>query len=254
MKGVILAGGSGTRLYPLTAVTNKHLVPVGNLPMIEYPLFTLRRLGISSLHTVTGGEHFQAISGYLATTHPDLNSAFYYQQRAGGIAEALSLVEGSVTGHRIAVILGDNVFEENFRGEAEEFAKSRLGAMFFLKKVPDPQRFGVAEVCGDKVVSIEEKPQYPKSDLAVAGLYFYDETVFDRIRGLKPSARGELEVTDLNNSYLIEGKVGFKILEGFWSDAGTVTSRRRCEEMVLKGLEKEIINSLPDQVRKKILL
>lgn len=244
MKGIILAGGKGTRLYPLTAVTNKHLVAVGNLPMIEYPLYTLCELGIESLSVVSGGEHFKEISEYLSKMHPEINFSFHYQREAGGIAQALSLTEPFVKDSRLAVILGDNIFEDEAKTAAEEFNNSNDGAMLFLKHVKDPSRFGIAEIKDDKIISIIEKPNNPKTDLAVTGLYFYDQTVFDKIRKLKPSKRGELEITDVNNLYLEERRLGFKILNDFWSDAGTYESRALCEEYVRHGLGKKISKRL----------
>jgi glucose-1-phosphate thymidylyltransferase len=245
MKGIILAGGQGTRLFPLTAVTNKHLVPVGNIPMIEYPLHTLSKTKIESLSVVTGGEHFKQVSEYLSRMHPEINFSFHYQREAGGIAQALGLTEPFVHDSKLAVILGDNVFEEDVTMAAKYFTKTNQGAILFLKKVPDPTRFGIAEIKGNKIISIEEKPKEPKSDLAVTGLYFYDQTVFEKIRRLKPSARGELEITDVNNLYLQEGRLGFRILDGFWSDAGTFESRKRCEEYVSEYMERRVSATLP---------
>jgi len=244
MKGIILAGGKGTRLWPLTVVTNKHLVPVGSLPMIEYPLFTISQLGVDSISVVTGGEHFKEIAGYLGELHRNTPFAYHFQPEAGGIAQALLLSEKFVKNEKVAVILGDNIFEEDYKKAAEEFEKSNMGAMLFLKVVEDAKRFGVAEIKDDKIISIEEKPSNPKSNLAVTGLYFYDSTVFDKIRKLKPSPRGELEITDVNNMYVQEGKAGYKIVNGFWSDAGTVESRQRCEYFTKLGHEKKIWNCL----------
>ena len=254
MKGVILAGGTGSRLYPLTQVTNKHLIPVGSLPMIEYPLHTLRQLNVSETSIVTGGEHFSAISQYLMALHPDISFTYYSQAQAGGIAQALSLVEPSLRGNSMAVVLGDNVFGGDFHESAGRFEQSKLGAMLFLKEVPDPKRFGVAELKGDLIIGIEEKPDNPKSNLAVTGLYFYDETVFDKIRTLKPSDRGEYEVTDLNNLYLNEKRLGYHVINGFWSDAGTIKSREVCSSFVRQGLEKRVLQSLPinAQITKKL--
>jgi glucose-1-phosphate thymidylyltransferase len=244
MRGLILAGGAGTRLYPLTAVTNKHLVPVGNLPMIEYPLYTIGKMTLDSLSIVTGGVHFKEIAGYFASVHPEVNPSFHYQQQAGGIAQAIQVAEPFLRGSKLAIVLGDNIFEDDFTRAVQEFNASSFGAMLFLKQVQDAQRFGVAEVVGDRIINIEEKPKDPKSNLAVTGLYFYDETVFDKIARLKPSAREELEVTDLNNAYLREGKLGFALVNGFWSDAGTYPSRRFCQEFVKHGLEQRVIKSM----------
>lgn len=244
MKGIILAGGKGTRLWPLTAVTNKHLVPVGNLPMIEYPLFTLRNLRVDSISVVTGGEHFKDIAKYLGTLHKDINFSYHYQAEAEGIAQALSLTESFMGNGKIAVILGDNIFKENFYKAAKKFEKSDLGAMLFLKKVQEPFKFGVAEIKRNKIISIEEKPLKPKSNLVVTGLYFYDSTVFEKIKKLKPSARGEYEITDINNMYIKEGRIGFHILNKFWSDAGTWKSRGKCSENVKNKLERMILSTI----------
>jgi glucose-1-phosphate thymidylyltransferase len=240
MKGIILAGGKGTRLWPITAATNKHLVPVGNLPMIEYPLATLSQIGVDSISVVTGGEHFQDVARYLSEVHPKIKFSYHAQREAGGIAQALSLAEQFVKDSRIAVILGDNVFEDDFSKASEYFQASGHGAMVFLKRVSDPKRFGVAEIRAGKLIGIEEKPKNPKTDLAVTGLYFYDSSVFQRIKNLKPSARGELEVTDLNKSYLEDRKLGYEMVAGFWSDAGTYESREVCEKFVGDGLETKV--------------
>lgn len=253
MRGVILAGGHGSRLYPLTAVTNKHLTPIGNLPMIEYPLHTFGSLNLVSISIVTGGEHFKDIAGYLVGVHPEHNFSFHYQKTAGGIAQALQVPGAFLKGNKLAVILGDNIFEDDFAEAAKSFENSDYGAMLFLKRVIDPERFGVAEVSGDNIVSIEEKPKSPKSDLAVTGLYFFDDTVFEKIAKLRPSSRGELEVTDLNNLYLAEGRLTYALVDGFWSDSGTCSSRRVCEDFVRKGLEKRVMGSLSSDIRKKIL-
>ena len=254
MKGVILAGGTGSRLYPLTQVTNKHLVPVGSLPMIEYPLHTLRQLNVSEISIVTGGEYFSAISQYLMALHPNINFTYYSQAQAGGIAQALSLTEPSLRGSRMAVVLGDNIFKENFQETAKIFEQFKSGAMLFLKEVAHPKRFGVAELKNDLIVGIEEKPDNPKSNLAVTGLYFYDETVFDKIKTLKPSDRNEYEITDVNNLYIKEGRSGYHITNSFWSDAGTVKSREICSSFVRQGLERKILQSLQinAQIQKKL--
>ena len=244
MKGVILAGGKGTRLWPLTVVTNKHLVPVGNLPMIEYPLFTIKNLGVDSISVVTGGEHFKDIAGYLGELHHEIDFSYHYQPKAIGIAQALSLTEKFVNNGKLAVILGDNIFEDDFYEESKKFEKEDFSATLFLKEVNDPERFGVAEIKGNKIISIEEKP---KSNLSVTGLYFYDSTVFDRIKKLKPSPRGEYEITDVNNSYVLDGKVSFHIVKGFWGDAGTHDSRNSCEEFIKNGLEKKVFSFLKNK-------
>jgi glucose-1-phosphate thymidylyltransferase len=253
MKGIILAGGKGTRLYPLTIITNKHLIPIGFLPMLEYPLYTLNLLKPKSICLVTGGEHFQHLAGYCSKLHEEIPFSYHYQSKAGGIAQALSLTEQFAKDSKIAVILGDNIFEEDFSKAAKKFEESDLGAMFFLKQVFDPQRFGVAEINGDRILSIEEKPKIPKSNLAVTGLYFYDSTVFEKIKKIKPSLRGELEITDVNNMYIKEGRAGFHLLKGFWSDAGTFPSRIKCEEFVNKSLILDVLESLSEN-SKEILL
>lgn len=220
MKGVILAGGLGTRLYPLTFATNKHLLPVYDRPMIFYPIQTLVKAGVEEVLIVTGGPHagdfIQVLKNGKEFGVKHLE--FAYQEGEGGIAAALSLAEEFSDGDNLAVILGDNTTDADIRKEVEGFAE---GATIFLKEVPDPDRFGVPVFEGERIVSIEEKPKTPRSNFAVVGLYLYDNTVFKKIRELKPSARGELEVTDLNNSYLAEGKLNWGKLEGYWRDAGT---------------------------------
>jgi len=245
MKGVILAGGTGSRLGKLTTVLNKHLVAVGDVPMIEYPLATLKKIGIEDITIVTGAEHAGTVMQYLTKQHSGIDFTYKVQKTAGGIAQALALTENVCGNSRTAVILGDNIYEDNFRESAIKFGNiweeplvDCAGAMFFLKQVPDPQRFGVAELEGDKIKSIEEKPKKPKTNLAVTGLYFYDRTVFDKIRTLKPSARGEYEISEVNQMYVDEGRALFRIFDGFWSDAGTFESRRRAEEYVAqKGID-----------------
>lgn len=234
MRGVILAGGKGTRLLPLTKVVNKHLVAVGNCAMIEYPVETLKLMGIKDILIVTGVEHIGQIADYLQDGS-DYGVRFSYkvQKEAGGIAQALALAEDFAQGKRLAVILGDNIFHRNFRKEAVEFITNRNAAMLFLKEVENAQRFGVATVDAQKkrIIEIIEKPKEPKSKLAVSGLYLYDHTVFDRIRPLKPSGRGEFEITDVNMSYVLEGNVCYQLLN-HWYDAGTHESRQRVEEFL----------------------
>lgn len=224
MKGVILAGGLGTRLYPLTYATNKHLLPVYNKPMIFYPIQTLVDAGIDEVLIVTGGPfagHFLSVlknGKGLGVKHLE----FVYQEGEGGIPVALSLAEDFADGDSIAVILGDNTTDANITMAVKSFKK---GASVFLKKVPDPQRFGVAVLNKKKeIVGIEEKPKKPQSNYAVTGLYIYDNQVFNIIRTCKPSARGELEITDVNNVYLKKGELSWSELKGFWSDAGTFES------------------------------
>lgn len=222
MKGVILAGGLGTRLRPLTYVTNKHLLPVYDQPMIFYPIQTLIKAGIDDVVIVTGENHDKDFLRVFDNYDFGLkNFDFAYQKGEGGIAQALSLVEDQVKGESVAVILGDNTTDADIRKEVESFDG---GALIFLKEVADPGRFGVATVEGDKITKIAEKPSQPESNLAVTGLYLYDSTIFDRIRQLKPSARGELEITDVNNSYLKEERLSWADLPGHWTDAGTPES------------------------------
>lgn len=230
MKGIILAGGTGSRLLPLTKVTNKHLLPVYNKPMIYYPLEKLLEAGLSEIMIVSGrghAGHFLELLG----SGSDYGARFTYeiQDEAGGIAQALGLAEQWVGGENVAVILGDNIFQDSFINDVNSF---KSGAKIFLKGVPDANRFGVAEVEGSRVVSIEEKPKKPKSNYAVTGLYFYDVSVFDIIKTLKPSDRGELEITEVNNAYIQKGQMTFSFLNGFWSDAGTFDSLLRASNMI----------------------
>lgn len=224
MKGIILAGGLGSRLYPLTYATNKHLLPIYDKPMVYYPIQTLLDAGINEILIITGGPHAGHFLRVLKNGK-DLSIKhleFAYQENEGGIAEALSLAEDFSDEEPICVILGDNCTDVNIRKSVEEF---KDGATIFLKKVPDPERFGVPVFDEkDNIVKIEEKPKKPKSNYAVTGLYIYDATVFKKIRQLERSARGELEVTDLNNSYIKESKMNWAKLDGFWSDAGTFDS------------------------------
>jgi len=230
MKGVILAGGTGSRMYPLTKVTNKHLLPVYDKPMIFYPLQTLVNAGIREIMIVSGrghAGHFLELLG--SGMEFGVQLTYEIQEKAGGIAEALGLAESWVDEDPVAVILGDNIFQDSIQSDATSFRK---GAKIFLKEVPDAQRFGVAEFKGDRVVSIEEKPEKPKSHYAVTGLYFYSPDVFSIIKTLKPSGRGELEITDVNNSYIERGEMQFSLLKGFWSDAGTFDSLLRSSLLV----------------------
>ncbi len=234
MRGIILAGGKGTRLLPLTKVTNKHLIPVGNKPMIEYPLETLIKIGIKDICVVTGIEHAGAIFSYLGSgSNYGVNFTYKIQDEAKGIAHALALAEDFAHAKKTAVILADNIFLYNFRQEAEEFLREKYSAMLFLKEVDDAKRFGVATVdlTARKIIAIEEKPQNPQSKLAVTGLYFYDNTVFDKIKPLALSKRGELEITDVNNSYVLKGNTSYQIILN-WFDAGTHESREIAEEHI----------------------
>ena len=234
MKGVILAGGLGSRLYPLTKVTNKHLLPVFNKPMIFYPIETLVKAGIRDILLVTGGASAGDFLRLLGNGRDfglkHINYA--YQEGEGGIAHALSLAEHFADGEKIAVILGDNILEEDITPFARRFQKQKQGARLLLKKVPDPHRFGVARFRGKKVVRIDEKPKRPKSAYAVVGVYLFDGRVFDIIRTLKPSRRGELEITDVNNAYLKRGQLEYDLLKGFWTDAGTFESLFRANQLI----------------------
>jgi len=235
LKGVVLAGGTGSRLMPLTKVTNKHLLPVGRKPMIYYPIEKLRSTGIEQILIVTGVEHMGDVVSLLGSGS-QFGCRFTYkvQDEAGGIAQALSLAEDFAQGGALAVILGDNIFEDDLKSYAERYLAQQAGARVLLKEVPNPERFGVAEISGNRIVGIEEKPERPKSSYAVAGIYFYDAAVFEIIRSLKPSSRGELEITDVNNAYITRGRLEYDILEGWWSDAGTFESFQRVNAMVLK--------------------
>ena len=222
MKGVILAGGTGSRLYPLTKVTNKHLLPVARKPMIYHPIEKLRQAGIEEILIVTGVEHMGDVVTLLGSGK-EFGCRFTYkvQDEAGGIAQALGLAEHFAGGSKIVAILGDNIFGDDLSKYVSSFDKQPKGAKLLLKEVKDPQRFGVAEIKGNKIIGIEEKPKNPKSKLAVTGVYMFDPNVFSIIRTLKPSARGELEITDDNNEYVRRGEITFEIFESWWTDAGT---------------------------------
>jgi glucose-1-phosphate thymidylyltransferase len=237
MKGVVLAGGSGSRLYPLTKITNKHLLPIYNKPMIYYPIQTLVDAGIRDILIVTGGRNAGDFLRLLANgkefglTHLD----FTYQEGEGGIAEALSLAEHFADGKPLCVVLGDNIIEGSIRGAVEAFRKQQRGARILLKEVEDAERFGVAEIRDDRIAGIEEKPKRPKSNYAVIGIYMYDATVFDKVKTLVPSNRGELEITDVNNAYIREGSMAFSHLDGWWTDAGTFDSLLRATNLVAQS-------------------
>lgn len=234
MKGIVLAGGLGSRLNPLTKVTNKHLLPVYDKPMIYYPIQTLVNAGITDILVVTGGKNAGDFLRLLGNGKDfGLKHVNYtYQEGEGGIAQALGLAEFFAEGEPICVILGDNIIEGNVCRAADAFRKQTKGAKIILKQVTDADRFGVAEVKGDRIIGIEEKPKRPKSDLAVIGIYFYDGSVFEKIRRLKPSGRGELEITDVNNFYIEEGTLTYDKLEGWWTDAGTFESLLRANKLV----------------------
>lgn len=228
LKGIILAGGTGSRLFPLTKVTNKHLLPVGRKPMIYHPIGKMTEAGIEEILIVTGVEHLGDIVTLLGSGR-EFGCRFTYkvQDQAGGIAQALSLAESFVGGDRMVVILGDNIFEDKLKPFVEEYLQQKKGAKVMLKEVSDPHRFGVVEIKNGKIAAIEEKPKKPRSNYAVTGIYFYDEEVFKMIRRLKPSRRGELEITDVNRQYLRQGLMTHAVLSGWWSDAGTFASLER---------------------------
>ena len=236
MKGVVLAGGTGSRLFPLTKITNKHLLPVYDKPMIYYPIQTLVEACIRDIMIVTGGrnagEFLRLLGNGKEFGLAHLNYA--YQEGEGGIAEALELAAHFADGDPICVILGDNIIEGSIRPAVDAFSQQKAGARILLKEVPDAGRFGVAEIRGDRIAGIEEKPKVPKSNYAVTGIYLYDATVFEKIRTLVPSDRGELEITDVNNAYIREGSMTFSYLEGWWTDAGTFDSLLRAGNLVAK--------------------
>lgn len=221
MKGIILAGGTGSRLYPLTKVTNKHLLPVYNKPMIYYPLYSLKSAGIENILIVSGKGHCGDFLELLGSgSQFGLKLSYEVQEEAGGIAQALSLAENFANNEKVVVILGDNVFEDDISDSVREFSGQPRGAKIFLKEVKNPSSYGVAEIKDEKVVSIVEKPKNPTSNLAVTGLYMYDPQVFDIVKVLKPSHRNELEITDVNNFYLEQGTLKHSVLKGFWGDCG----------------------------------
>lgn len=237
MKGVVLAGGLGSRLYPLTKITNKHLLPVFNKPMIYYPIQCLVNAGITDIQIVTGGNsagHFLQLLGNGADFGlKQLNYA--YQQGEGGIAEALKLAEPFAKGEPICVVLGDNIIEGNIKKAVDDFKRQGGGAKILLKEVHDPQRFGVATIQDGKVLKIVEKPKQPETNLAVIGIYMYDPSVFEICRTLKPSSRGELEITDVNNEYISRGNLTYDVLKGWWTDAGTFESLYRAATLIREG-------------------
>lgn len=234
MKGIVLAGGLGSRLRPLTSVTNKHLLPVYDRPMIYYPIQTLVSAGITDIMIVTGGnsagDFLKLLGNGKAFGLKHLN--YTYQEGEGGIAEALSLVEHFASGEPVCVVLGDNIIEGNIASAVRAYRHQGGGAKIILKKVPDPHRFGVPELDGSRVVRIEEKPGSPKSEFAVIGIYMYDNRVFDIIRTLKPSGRGELEITDVNNAYIDRDEMTWEELTGWWTDAGTFESLLHASNLV----------------------
>ena len=241
MKGIVLAGGLGTRLSPLTRVTNKHLLPIYNKPMIYYPVETLVRAGVEEILIVTGGNNAGEFLRLLGNGKEfGLRHINYtYQEGEGGIAEALSLAEYFADDDKVIVILGDNILEHDIKSYVDDFKEQKSGAKILLKEVEDPQRFGVAEVEGKKVIGIVEKPQIPKTNYAVVGVYMYDARVFKIIKTLKPSERGELEITDVNNAYIRNGEMTFDVLKGWWTDAGTFESLYRASSLMAKKKMKK---------------
>ncbi|MBP8625647.1 MAG: NTP transferase domain-containing protein [Syntrophorhabdaceae bacterium] len=234
MKGIILAGGLGTRLYPLTKITNKHLLPIYEKPMIYYPIETLINAGITDIMIVTGGNHAGDFLRLLGNGKEfGLKHINYtYQEGEGGIAAALALAEYFADRQPICVVLGDNIIEKNIIKAIKDFERQGRGAKIMLKEVPDPERFGVAEIENGRLINIVEKPRQPKSNLAVIGIYMYDARVFDIVKTLKPSERGELEITDVNNAYVREGTMTWEMLQGWWTDAGTFESLLRANILV----------------------
>jgi glucose-1-phosphate thymidylyltransferase len=237
MKGVILAGGLGTRLYPLTKITNKHLLPIYNRPMITYPVECLVKAGIDDILIVTGGNHpgdFLRLLGN-GKEYGVKNISYAYQEGEGGIADALALAENHAACGPVCVVLGDNLLEQTIQKAVEGYRKQGSGARILLKEVEDPQRFGVPVLEGDKVVKIIEKPQNPPSNYAVTGIYMYDVQVFDFIKTLDPSERGELEITDVNNLYIDQGTMTWSQIDGWWTDAGTFDSLLKASNLVAHG-------------------
>ncbi|MEX3620176.1 sugar phosphate nucleotidyltransferase [Paenibacillus glucanolyticus] len=232
MKAIILAGGTGSRLFPLTKVTNKHLLPVGKYPMIFHAVHKLKHAGLSDIMIVTGKEHMGDVVNLLGSGS-DLGVSFTYkvQDEAGGIAQALSLAKHFVRDDQMVVILGDNVFADDITPYVQNFEKQQTGAKILIQQVRDPSRFGVPELQGNQIISIEEKPRTPKSNYAVTGIYMFDSTVFDIIKTLKPSVRGELEITDVNNTYIERGQLTYDVLKGWWTDAGTHSSLAKANEL-----------------------
>jgi len=246
MKGVVLAGGTGSRLNPLTRVTNKHLLPIYDKPMVYYPIQTLVNAGIEEILLVTGGKNAGDFLRLLGNGRDfglkHLN--YTYQEGEGGIAEALGLAEFFAAGEPICVILGDNIIEGNICQAVDSFKRQKNGAKILLKEVQDAQRFGVAEIRGERVLGIQEKPKAPKSNFAVVGIYLYDASVFEKIHRLKPSGRGELEITDVNNFYIQECTLSWNMLEGWWTDAGTFESLLRANTLVAEtGANKSELRS-----------
>lgn len=237
IKGIILAGGTGSRLFPLTKITNKHLLPIYNNPMIYYPLQTLINAGIKDILIIVGGEHVGDFMRLLGSGKEfGVKLSYEIQDNAKGIAHALLLAEDFASSNNVAVILGDNIFQDDLKEEVENFHR---GAKIFLKKVDNPSKFGVVEIQGEKIINIEEKPKNPKSDYCVTGFYLYDQEVFDFIRNIKPSKRGELEITDINNIYIKLNYMKYSILKGFWIDAGTFESLNNANSLIRDYLKRK---------------
>lgn len=252
MKGIILAGGTGSRLAPLTKVTNKHLLPVGKYPMIYYSISQLKDAGIQEIMIVTGRNHAGDIINLLGSGNEyGVNFTYRIQENAGGIAEALDLAEEFVGDGLMTVILGDNIFTGNIKLAIDEFKEQGTGAKILIKEVKDPQRFGVPEIYNNRIVSIDEKPANPKSNYAVTGIYMYDNQVFDIIKDLNPSARGELEITDVNNAYIRLNQLRYGIVTGDWIDAGTHESLARANKIV-ENIQLSLTESKSEKVMTKI--
>ncbi|WP_128893850.1 sugar phosphate nucleotidyltransferase [Longirhabdus pacifica] len=233
MKGIILAGGTGSRLYPLTKVTNKHLLPVGKHPMIYYSVLKLKEAGIDQILIVTGKEHMGDVISYLGSGSDfDVSFTYKVQDAAGGIAQALGLAEGFVHEEKMVVILGDNIFSDSIVEYVRDFERQEQGAKLLLSEVPDPTRYGIAQLDGSHIVSVEEKPKHPKSPYAVTGIYMFDHQVFRIIKTLTPSARNEYEITDVNNVYIQSNLMTYDMLKGWWTDAGTHPSYVKANEWI----------------------
>jgi glucose-1-phosphate thymidylyltransferase len=232
MKGIILAGGTGSRLFPLTKVTNKHLLPVGKYPMIFHSVAKLKEADVQDILIVTGKDHMGDVVNLLGSGR-EMGVTFTYkvQDEAGGIAQALGLAEHFVGNDQMVVILGDNVFEDSISSYVNNFREQQQGAKILIQEVHDPQRYGVPELDGSKIISIKEKPKQPKSSYAVTGIYMYDSAVFEIVKTLKPSGRGELEITDVNNAYIERNELTYDVLQGWWTDAGTHASLAKANEL-----------------------
>lgn len=251
MKGIILAGGTGSRLFPLTKVTNKHLLPVGKYPMIYYLIAKMKQADIKNIMIVSGKEHMGEVVNLLGSGYEfDIELTFKIQDKPGGIAEALGLCEDFIGQDNCVVMLGDNIFEDNIYEYVKSFEAKKTGAKVLLKKVEDPQRYGVPEIKGDKIISIEEKPKEPKSNYCVTGIYMYDSRVFNIIKKLKPSNRGELEITDVNNWYLQQDSLTYDMLRGWWTDAGTFSSLLKTN-ILAKDIDLDYILSKDYKVYKR---